>query len=71
MPAYDEWVSMAMAPAGEDRYNATVPLTPEGLLYYFEAVDDNGNAANFPNFLEQTPYCVIEGWDAQSSRGAN
>jgi len=27
-------------------YTATVPLTPEGILYYFEAVDEDGNAAN-------------------------
>ena len=45
----------------------TVPLTPEGILYYFEAVDEAGNAANYPNFLEQTPYFVIDSWAPQTA----
>ena len=65
MPAYDEWVSMEMSPSGQGQFSATVPLTPEGILYYFEAVDENGNAANYPNFLLRTPYFSIEGWEAQ------
>jgi hypothetical protein len=35
------------------------------MLYYFEAVDQDGNAANYPNFLVRTPYFSIEGWDAR------
>jgi hypothetical protein len=65
MPAYDDWVSLKMSPAGQGQYSVTVPLTPEGILYYFEAVDEDGNAANYPHFLKQTPYFSIEGWDAQ------
>jgi len=36
-------------------------------------VDENGNAANYPNFLVQTPYFRIEGWDAGagSAGGSN
>ncbi|HXW13892.1 MAG TPA: hypothetical protein VEN79_05220, partial [Terriglobia bacterium] len=66
MPAYDDWVSMEMSSSGQGQFSATVPLTPEGILYYFEAVDDDGNAANYPNFLVRTPYFSIEGWDAHS-----
>jgi len=62
MPAYHEWLKLDMTPVGETRYTASVPLTPEGILYYFEAVDEDGNAVNYPNFLERTPYLVIEGW---------
>jgi len=68
MPAYDEWVSMEMSPSGDGKFSASVPVTPEGILYYFEAVDTDGNAANYPNFLVQTPYFSIEGWDVH--RGA-
>jgi hypothetical protein len=64
MPAYDDWVSMEMSPLGQGQFKAALPLTPEGILYYFEAVDENGNAANYPNFLVRTPYFSIEGWEA-------
>ena len=63
MPAPYEWVKQEMAKAGGNRYEVRVPLTSEGLLYYFEAVDAEGNAANHPDFLVQTPYYSIEGWD--------
>jgi hypothetical protein len=62
MPAYHEWLRLDMTPVGETRYTASVPLTPEGILYYFEAVDEDGNAVNYPDFLQRTPYFVIEGW---------
>jgi hypothetical protein len=68
MPAYHEWLAVEMRPAGDGRYVAAVPLTAEGILYYFEAADVNGNAAHFPHFLERTPYFTIESWDPRSSR---
>jgi hypothetical protein len=67
MPAYYEWVPIEMIVGAGGNYTATVPLTPQGALYYFEAVDENGNAANYPNFLEQTPYFVIDSWAPQSA----
>lgn len=63
MPAYHEWVKLEMEDIGNNHYRARVPLTPEGILYYFEAVDEDGNAANFPDFLKATPYFAISGWD--------
>ncbi len=60
MPASYEWLRVEMRASGDGKYSATVPLTDEGILYYFEAVDESGNAANYPNFLEQTPYLAIE-----------
>ncbi len=54
---------MEMGPSGDNRYQANVLLTPEGILYYFEVIDEDGNAANYPDFLKQTPYFVIDGWD--------
>jgi hypothetical protein len=32
-------------------------------LYYFEAVDEDGNGAHYPDFLKETPYFVIESWE--------
>jgi hypothetical protein len=63
MPANDDWVTIDMSPAGQNQFAAKVPLTPEGILYYFDAVDESGNAANHPDFLVRTPYFSIEGWD--------
>jgi hypothetical protein len=42
-----------------------VKVAPRGILYYFEAVDEAGNAANDPNLLAQTPYFVIDSWAPQ------
>jgi hypothetical protein len=49
-------------PAGANRYTAQVPLTPEGVLYYFEAADDDGNTLRWPDFLKETPYLAINPW---------
>lgn len=68
MPAYYEWVPIEMHSTGDGNYSATVPLTHEGILYYFDALDEDGNAANYPNFMEQTPYLVIDSWDPQTAR---
>ena len=67
MPAPYEWLRMEMHSTGDGGYTAAVPLTPEGILYYFEAVDESGNAANYPNFLEQTPYFAIDSWALPSA----
>jgi hypothetical protein len=62
MPSYAEWVSMSMKALDNNRYQASVPLTSEGILYFFEAIDEDGNAVHYPDFLKQTPYLVIDGW---------
>ncbi len=63
MPAAGDWVRFDMTPAGRDQFTASIPLTAEGILYYFEAVDEDGNAANYPDFRVQTPYFAVGGWD--------
>jgi hypothetical protein len=67
MPAYREWVRIEMRSDGGGNYSADVPLTPEGILYYFEAVDEDGNAANDPDFLKRTPYYEIDSWAASTA----
>jgi hypothetical protein len=62
MPAYNEWLRMEMQPVGQGCFSAVVPVTPEGILYYFEAIDEDGNAVNYPDFLERTPYFIIDSW---------
>jgi len=62
MPSAYEWLRLEMRAAGDGNYAAAVPLTAEGILYYFEAVDEAGNAANYPTFLERTPYFGIDSW---------
>lgn len=67
MPAYAGWIALPMRSAGGGRYTAAVPLTSEGILYYFEAVDNANNGANYPDFTKQTPYFVIGAWDASKN----
>jgi hypothetical protein len=67
MPSYYEWLRVEMHPSGNGSYAASVPLTPEGILYYFEAMDEDGNAANYPNVLERTPYLVIDSWAPETA----
>jgi hypothetical protein len=62
MPANYEWVRIEMQPAGESQFSAVVPLTPEGILYHFEAFDEDGNAADYPDFLQRTPHFAIDSW---------
>jgi hypothetical protein len=64
MPSYYDWLSLEMTPAGGDEFHAQVPLTPEGILYYFEATDVDGNTTQFPDFMKETPYFVIQGCNA-------
>ncbi len=64
MPSYYDWIELEMNRVDTGRYSAPVPLTPEGVLYYFKAVDAGGNAAHYPDFLKQTPYFVLSGWSA-------
>jgi len=62
MPAFHNWLEVPMERTGGNRYEAAVPLTSEGILYYFEAVDEDGNGVHYPDFLKQAPYFVIDGW---------
>jgi hypothetical protein len=62
LPAYYEWLSIDMENTGHEEYGAVVPLTSEGILYYFDAVDENGKDVHHPDFRQATPYYVIDAW---------
>jgi hypothetical protein len=68
MPSYSEWIRMPMKALDKGLYQATVPLTPEGILYFFEAIDEDGNAAHYPDFMKQTPYFAINGWSTSEEQ---
>ena len=68
MPAYYEWLRVEMTRGAGNEFTAKVPVTPEGILYYFEAVDESGDAANYPNFLDQTPYFAIDSFLPKGAR---
>jgi len=63
IPSGELWVQRDMEPAGDGLFSAELDLTPSGLLYYFHVADEYHNASAYPDFLEQTPYLVIESWD--------
>jgi len=68
LPAYHGWLSIDMQNNGHNEYSADVPLTSEGILYYFEAIDKNGNDKHYPDFRKETPYFVIDGWEERPSQ---
>ena len=62
MPASYKWTDLEMHSSDGRRFSAALPVSSEGILYYFEVVDTDGNGANYPDFLQQTPYLTIKGW---------
>jgi hypothetical protein len=69
MPAPYEWLKIEMQPRGGTGYSASVPLTPEGILYYFEAIDEDGNGVNYPDIMKCTPYLTVDAWDPAETIG--
>jgi hypothetical protein len=63
MPEYHEWLAL-----DRRRQSCCVRARLGGIVYYFAAVDEAGNAANDPNFLEQAPYFVMDSWPQLMSR---
>ncbi|MEW6201558.1 MAG: hypothetical protein AB1546_06265 [bacterium] len=62
LPSYAHWNQVAMK-KDDGNYSLEVMLTPEGLMYYAAAADNNGNAAQAPDFRVETPYAVITAWE--------
>ena len=62
MPSENTWIATEMGGAGGD-YAASMPVTPQGVLYRIEAHDRAGNGAQYPDVLKETPYRWIESWD--------
>jgi len=62
-PSYLPWKAIEMKRIGKNSYRATIPLTPHGILYHFEAIDIHGNGTKFPDTWKARPYFVIEAWD--------
>jgi hypothetical protein len=63
IPSTETWQKKEMENIGGNLYQVEVPITKEGLLYFIEAIDVNYNAKIYPDFLKETPYIVIKGWE--------
>ncbi|HOX28699.1 MAG TPA: hypothetical protein PLQ76_06040, partial [bacterium] len=63
IPSNYTWIETDMEKGADGLYSINLKLTPEGLLYYFEASDEAGNATAYPYFMKQTPYLIIDSWD--------
>jgi hypothetical protein len=63
IPSNEKWLSTEMSRKGGN-WETTVKLTPQGVMYYVQAVDEYGNASLYPHFLNETPYRVAPSWDA-------
>jgi hypothetical protein len=59
LPSELPWTSLVMSPQPDGSFSAVLPLTPEGLMYMVEVQDKAGQARNFPDEREETPYRII------------
>ncbi|HOO56327.1 MAG TPA: hypothetical protein PLN69_05865 [bacterium] len=63
VPTIYSWQETKMEPIGDGKFSVELSLNEEGMLYYFHASDANYNSAAYPNFLEETPYLLLDSWD--------
>ncbi len=62
MPSFHSWLSMPMVRSAPGVFTATVPLTPEGLLYRVAVADAKAHLWQWPFFLQATPYLALAPW---------
>ncbi len=64
LPSESDWAAVPMKanPAG---YVGSVDVDAAGAMYYLEALSSRGGKM-YPDFRKDTPYFVIEPWDARS-----
>ena len=41
----------------------SIPVTPEGVMYFIEASDADGNVSRLPDVRKAAPYFVIPAWN--------
>jgi hypothetical protein len=59
LPSELTWQNRVMSAQPDGSFSASLPLTPEGLMYMVEVQDKNGLARNFPDERVETPYHII------------
>ncbi len=62
-PASATWETVVLS-GKATTFAGNVPLTPEGAMYFVEAIDTVGNATTLPNPDFETPFWIIEPWQA-------
>ncbi|NOY76296.1 MAG: hypothetical protein GXO76_00365, partial [Calditrichaeota bacterium] len=67
-PSYLPWKAVNLKRIGKNRYRADIPLTPHGLLFQFEAIDNHGNGTKFPDTWKARPYFVVEAWNPETGK---
>lgn len=63
LPSTAKWQEKIMDSAGKNLYETELRVSKAGLMYLIQAVDVNYNASLYPDFLNETPYIVIKGWE--------
>ncbi len=63
MPSETDWTLTAMTRSG-DAFTAQASISPDGLLWCVQAVDDVGVGVMWPDFRKETPYRVVLPWEA-------
>ncbi len=70
LPSELSWQRLPMAqemrPSGKSSWQATIPLDARGAMYLVETRNHAGEAENFPDETQETPYRVIPPFPATS-----
>jgi hypothetical protein len=67
LPSELQWANLPMTSQPDGTFSATLPLTPEGLMYMVEVQDKAGQARNFPDERQETPYHIIPAFVANGA----
>ena len=62
---HQDYCTLPMLPTGEkDQYRAVIPLENIAptwdLMYYIEAMDNDGNGRMYPDLNKETPYIIVK-----------
>ena len=63
-PSEVDWRLTKMKSNGS-KYSAEMAILPQGAMWCVVAIDKDGNGTQYPDFRKETPYLVIDPWEAR------
>ncbi len=62
LPQRLSWQMMVLDEGIDGVRQVSIPVTPEGVMYFIEASDADGNVSRLPDVRKAAPYIVIPAW---------
>jgi len=63
LPQGLSWQMMALDEDADGVRQVSIPVTPEGVMYFIEARDSDGNVSRLPDVRKATPYIIVPAWN--------